>query len=128
MKTYKLKIYCLSLHIIAHTRRRQYCKSFWIKNFQWSRKFHNEYRYSLITTNLVNIKILSGVTKLIKLSILFIGKLIISLPSYVNSESFINGNRPGRKDFSHAILYDAFFFSISHGVCILPIHRTTHVQ
>lgn len=70
---------------------------------------------SLITTNSVNIKTLSAATKLTKLlSILFTGKVIISLPSYVNLKSFINGNiDPVEKTFhmqSHMMHSGSFFF------------------
>lgn len=86
--------------------QKQYCKSF------LSRKVFIEVGSSttntdadrIIITNLGNIKTLSG-AKLIKLSIIFTGKLIISLPSYINLKSFINGNTgPVEKVFPHAIL------------------------
>lgn len=86
---------------------------------------------NLITTNLVNIKTLSA--KLIKLSIMFTGKVSISLLSYVHLKSFINGNAdPVEKTF-HMQSYtmhsaSSIFFSISHWICTFPIYTTTNVQ
>lgn len=85
-----------------------------------------------ITINLVNIKTLSGVTKLIKLSVFFTGKVIISLPSYVNLKSLINGNvDPVEKTFhmqSYMMHSASIFFSNSHCICTFPKYTTTHVQ
>lgn len=85
-----------------------------------------------ITINLVNIKTLSGVTKLIKLSVFFTGKVIISLPSYVNLKSLISGNAdPVGKTFhmqSYTMHSASIFFSISHCICTFPKYTTTRVQ
>lgn len=62
---------------------------------------------NLMTTNLVNIKTLSGATKLLEH---FTGKVIIFLPSYVNSKAFVNRNTGLVKKTSHAILCNVFCF------------------